>query len=80
VSIFDDDDDDDAVMLGRAMHELLHALGIFHEQSRNDRDRFVKIVWDNVSLKDKHKKVSTFTKSDQFRFQNFSHLLDHPLV
>ncbi|XP_075225806.1 hatching enzyme 1.2-like [Lycorma delicatula] len=33
---------------GRAMHELLHALGIFHEQSRADRDKFVKIHLDNV--------------------------------
>lgn len=33
---------------GRALHELMHALGIFHEQSRADRDRFVKIHWDNI--------------------------------
>ena len=31
------------------MHEILHALGIFHEQYRNDRDSFVKVVWENVS-------------------------------
>jgi len=33
---------------GRPIHELLHALGIFHEQSRSDRDKFVKINFDNV--------------------------------
>ncbi|XP_055616280.1 hatching enzyme 1.2 [Toxorhynchites rutilus septentrionalis] len=33
---------------GRAIHELMHAMGIFHEQSRADRDRFVKIVWENI--------------------------------
>lgn len=33
---------------GRAIHELLHALGVFHEQSRSDRDRFVKVHWDNI--------------------------------
>ncbi|KAK7602081.1 hypothetical protein V9T40_009522 [Parthenolecanium corni] len=33
---------------GRALHELLHALGIFHEQSRADRDKFVKIHTDNI--------------------------------
>ncbi|KAG8318363.1 hatching enzyme 1.2 [Homalodisca vitripennis] len=33
---------------GRAIHELLHALGLFHEQSRADRDKFVKIHLDNV--------------------------------
>lgn len=33
---------------GRPIHELLHALGIFHEQSRADRDKFVKINFENV--------------------------------
>lgn len=33
---------------GRAVHELMHALGIFHEQSRADRDIFIEINTDNV--------------------------------
>ncbi|KAF2881015.1 hypothetical protein ILUMI_25163 [Ignelater luminosus] len=33
---------------GRAIHELMHALGVFHEQSRWDRDKFVKIHLENI--------------------------------
>ena len=29
-------------------HELAHALGIWHEQSRTDRDTFVTVDWDNI--------------------------------
>ncbi|RZB39119.1 Astacin domain containing protein [Asbolus verrucosus] len=33
---------------GHAIHELMHTLGIFREQSRWDRDKFVKVHLDNI--------------------------------
>merc|ERR1712228_1158572 len=31
-----------------AMHELGHVLGLVHEHQRADRDRYVKVAWENI--------------------------------
>lgn len=34
--------------LSNVVHEILHALGMFHEQTRIDRDLYVHVLWWNV--------------------------------
>uniref|UniRef100_H3CZP0 Metalloendopeptidase n=1 Tax=Tetraodon nigroviridis TaxID=99883 RepID=H3CZP0_TETNG len=40
--------------LGTVEHEFLHALGLWHEQSRADRDDYVQIMWDQIEPGKEH--------------------------
>lgn len=54
-------------MPGAIQHELLHVLGLLHEQSRPDRDDFVQIVWSNIEPEF----VQNFMKADDATAETF---------
>jgi astacin len=38
----------DQCALGSVIHEMAHTAGLWHEQQRPDRDRYIEIVWENI--------------------------------
>ncbi|XP_076857296.1 high choriolytic enzyme 1 [Brachyhypopomus gauderio] len=60
---------------GVASHELMHALGFVHEQSRSDRDRYVRILWENIIEGQKHnfKKYETNNLNTIYDYDSVMH-------
>ncbi|KAI3413410.1 hypothetical protein GPALN_010904 [Globodera pallida] len=59
--------------VGVILHETMHALGMGHEQSRTDRDKFITINWQNVNPQ----QYDVFAISDQTKYSSYGIKYDY---
>lgn len=58
------------------VHEIGHALGLWHEQSRADRDTYVRILWENIEEKYKYnfnQQLSNGNDYGEYDYQSIMH-------
>uniref|UniRef100_A0A3Q0QXL2 Metalloendopeptidase n=1 Tax=Amphilophus citrinellus TaxID=61819 RepID=A0A3Q0QXL2_AMPCI len=53
-------------------HELLHALGFNHEQTRSDRDNYIRVYWENIiqGMEHNFNKIATLNQGTPYDYNS----------
>ncbi|PTA69037.1 M12 family metallopeptidase [Deinococcus arcticus] len=67
----------DRCTTGTIIHEFGHAMGLFHEQTRPDRDSYVQIQWSNIPT-DWHSQYQIRSGSRGYGAYDFDSIMHYP--
>lgn len=65
---------------GSAIHEIGHVAGLWHEQSRADRDEHIQILWENIQEGREHNFDQQITDGDDVGDYDFSSIMHYPAL
>jgi hypothetical protein len=63
---------------GNAIHEIGHTVGLWHEQSREDRDRFIRIDFANIIPEAVHNFDQQITDGDDIGPYDYCSIMHYP--
>jgi astacin len=66
--------------VGNAIHEIGHAAGLWHEQSRADRDQYVTIVWVNITPQHMHNFQQHITDGTDLQKYDYGSIMHYPAM
>ena len=67
----------DVCSVGAVIHELGHAVGLWHEQSREDRDSHVNVLFDNIDKRESHNFTQEIRRGDDIGPYDFGSIMHY---
>ena len=68
---------DDRCSTGTLIHEIGHSVGLWHEQSRPDRDRYIRVLYENIHNKSARDFDRRLNPGDEMRPYDYASIMHY---
>jgi astacin len=68
----------DGCSTGNTIHEIGHTVGLWHEQSREDRDDHIRILWENIESGMESQFTQHITDGDDYGPYDYGSIMHYP--